>query len=156
MFAEHSFVTTLDMDEALALVRQYLQALDFYQIESLASGKITAIRGKKKATSRTLTDLPQTFEMEFDRGRVNIAFSGILKNNRKLPVHSEWLIAFLNGVEVILNEKEDIHTVVAEFLNIEQTTGKIWHTSEKWVFGCLGLILMALFLLVVIAFVVGN
>ena len=153
MFAEHSFITTLEMDQALALVRQFLQALNFYQIESPTPGKITAIRGKKRPSSRTLTDLPQAFEMEFDRGRVNIAFSGMPRIKRNLPVHSEWLIAFLNNVETLLNENPDINAAVAEFRNIEQVTGKIWHTSEKLAYGCFGLILFGLFLLIVIAMV---
>lgn len=105
MVIEHSFVTTLEAPQALALAAEFLAGRGFVNAEGsafavqpvavapgqpmpvvpLSSGPATPAGGwnslemkrgvKNPARAKSVAELPQVIRLEFDRGRINVAAS---------------------------------------------------------------------------------
>ena len=73
MLVEHTFVTTMDGPEALALARDFL-LMGGFCVTSQVDNILEARRGREKSRQAVgMLQLPQQVRMEFDRGRVNVA-----------------------------------------------------------------------------------
>ena len=77
MVIEHSFVTTLEQEEALAQANRLLRGRGFNGLAlsaALSPSRLELRRGVAKAAkAKTIMDLPQVVRVEFDRGRVSVA-----------------------------------------------------------------------------------
>ena len=154
MLAEHTFITTMELDEARDFTIRYLEYLDFH-IETVEDGRLTAVRGLAKARSRLLSKLPQKFKWEFDRGRITVAASVTPRHDKSLSLYTPWLLALVVGLEFLLTRETDIPTAAEKFQVIEQNTNKIWFTSEKVGIGCLVVILL-FFIIMIVALIVAD
>ncbi|GAI96088.1 unnamed protein product, partial [marine sediment metagenome] len=136
MLVEHVFVTTYEEDEALQRARQLLAYFGF-RVTSSTSGKLVMTSGKKKPTSRKVADLPQTVQLNYDRGRVSVGAAIMARRNKDLPVHAELMSTLVTSLERLLVQREPFSSCTQQFLFLQAQTGKVWAKGEKVAIGCL-------------------
>ncbi len=98
MLVEHSFVTTLESGEALDRIQEVIVELDF-RIERRTDSHLTARRGlKSPARARSLRDLPQGLQADFDRGRIDMAIS-VEVRRKALDLYRDMLLGVAKALE---------------------------------------------------------
>jgi hypothetical protein len=98
MLVEHTFITTMDSETALARAAEILDACGFTICEQ-ESGRMMAERGRQSpSAARTVHELPQRVRLDYDRGRITLAL--LARANRKPgPLLSEMLLTLARAVE---------------------------------------------------------
>lgn len=102
MLVEHSFVTTLDAQAALAAADALLWALGFQREASSGDTVLEYRRGLAKAArAKKVSDLPQRVRLEYDRGRITLGAS-IEVFRKSTPLHRDVLLALAEAVECVV------------------------------------------------------
>jgi hypothetical protein len=130
MLAEHQFITTLPGEQVMEIAGAFLRDLGF-QMETVSANQIVAVRGKKRNRSRVVSELPQTFTLTFDRGKVVAALSITPRCDRPKDLYKPWLLEFLHTVEMLFAENSDSGNLAMQFRANESRIPKIWFLSEK-------------------------
>lgn len=101
MLVEHSFVTTLEKEDALRVAAEFLRVLGFSDPVRTES-RLLARRGLAKPKGNvSFIDLPQTVELEFDRGRVAVAAS-LQEYGKVHDAQRQLVIGVVRGLESLL------------------------------------------------------
>lgn len=146
MVVEHSFVTTLPESAAFERACSFLQARGFTPIQSPVVSPSTAPlefrRGKTNpARARSVSELPQTVRVEFDRGRVSIAASitpsahwggssftqnelttkqADITNPKRMKLHTDMLMGVVLGLEALIGRGVS-----------EESAAQLWLVAER-------------------------
>lgn len=127
MVVEHSFVTTLDGPQALQAASAFLAQRGFvpantgaFPMTDPAWSTIKMTRGKTTRTARSVSQLPQSIRVDFDRGRVTLAiaitpsaawgagsfYSEPKPTHKRLRLHRELLTAIASSLESLLVHRQ--------------------------------------------------
>ena len=127
MIVEHTFITTLEGDDAIKRISDFLFQRGFTVVPKSAFGldaqtrTITLTRGRAKAAkAKSIDELPQEVRVEWDRGRVIVAASiepherssfsmssaHIKPDSPKLYVHRELLMVIATSLETLLSNQD--------------------------------------------------
>jgi hypothetical protein len=150
MLMEHTFVTTLDMGEAMDLASGFLGHLGF-RLKSVTPNAIQAVRGRKQPTSRKVKLLPQSVDLTYDRGRVTVAATITPRGRKGRPIYGDMLTSLARGLEMLLVDRASDDQAGAEWAMIHAKTPRIWSIVDKIVIVCLMAILLAVLLLIALA-----
>ncbi|MBX3317553.1 MAG: hypothetical protein KF902_11920 [Phycisphaeraceae bacterium] len=128
MIIEHTFVTTLDPDDAFAGADQYLGPLGFERpmegidTSSPDHGFREWTRGKDNpAKAKVPTQLPQRLRMDFDRGRVTMAYAVTFTHPAKAAKHLKAsALALCAGVEQLLTGARSCDELITEVRELEE------------------------------------
>ncbi len=148
MVIEHTFVTTMDAPDALRLASEFLSQRGFVGLDRTAFPMegawktLEMTRGKKKAArAKSVSELPQSIRLDFDRGRITIAASisanaswggsqwggvgfGLDATStnyspKRMQLHTDLLTSIARGLELLLSQKSDPATAAADWSAVE-------------------------------------
>lgn len=159
MIVEHTFVTTLDHDDAFACADQFLVPLGFQRFmeETDAAAQARAFREWKRgkenpAKAKVPTELPQRMRMDFDRGRVTLAyavtFTHPAKAAKQLKASS---LALCAGVDHLLTGDRSCDELIAEVRGFEENLDRRARKSKTIVAVLLGVFVAIIVGVVIIA-----
>jgi hypothetical protein len=148
MLVEHTFVTPLGESEALSLVVRCLSDLGF-RITPTGSASLEAVRGRVRPNSLFLAELPQTVQVVYDRGRVNLAASITPRGGKDNPDHTALLMSLATSLERCLTAGLPVEQVVLNVRAREVKSG--WATVGR----VLLIVLLVLVLIVVVSIIVA-
>jgi hypothetical protein len=180
---EHTFVTTLDSHDALALASDMLSRRGFEsEGESgfqLGEGWTTLQmrRGKKSASrAKSLAECPQQVRLEWDRGRVSVAavmepwtrrrsFAigpsiggdvSITRNKKGTKDATDLMFALANGLERLLAEHQPAEEAIQEWATLEDAKVEQARKSRvrSWIF--LGIFFAIIIGFIIFAVVMAN
>lgn len=149
MLVEHTFVTTLDMGEAMDLACGFLGRLGF-RLKSVTPNAIHAVRGRKKPTSRKVKLLPQTVDLTYDRGRVTVAATITPRGRKGRPIYGDLMTSLARGLEMLLADRAPDDQAGAEWARIHSQTPRIWSIVDKIVVVCLSTLVVGILVLIVV------
>jgi hypothetical protein len=146
MVVEHSFVTTLDAPQALQAASAFLAQRGFVSANTSAfpmtdptwtSLKMT--RGKTTRRARSISELPQSLRLDFDRGRVTLAlsitpsaawgagsfYSEPKPTSKRLRLHRELLAAIATALESLLAHRAPAPQAAAPWDTVEAEVARV-------------------------------
>jgi hypothetical protein len=178
---EHSFVTTLESADALRRASDFLKLHGFealtggaFQIGQAGWTTLEMRRGRRNAArAKSISQLPQSIRLDFDRGRIIVAASitpssiwggsswtrigfgldrGVPEVAKKMRVHADLLTAIANGLELHLAKGVQAPIAAAQWSAIETY---IQHLARKrrrrqWLLGLLIILIFAALVAVIV------
>ena len=126
---EHTFVTTLEKDAAIARAEAFLQGLGF-RLEPTSADGLHAVRGRARPNSRKVRLLPQSVTLVYDRARVTVAASVTPRSRKQLPVYAELTTALARGLEKLLVDGLDPEAAAAEWRAVQAARPTVWITMD--------------------------
>ena len=101
MLAEHTLVTTLEAPDAVRLAREFLCVYGFNEVRR-EEHALHAARGRAKPNqSISVSDLPQSVVMRYDRGRIELAVA-VTEPKKVEAAHRDLALALLDGLYQLL------------------------------------------------------
>jgi hypothetical protein len=98
VLVEHEFITALEPSEVLDAVEDLAGRLGF-TVEQRTEEKLAARRGKLRAArAKTIRDLPQRLQVQYERGRVTLAVA-LEPHGRPGDIHRDMLLTISNVFE---------------------------------------------------------
>ena len=143
MVIEHEFVTTLEAEDAMRRVGDFLLSRGFensresaFQVSGGRGGsapatwtRIRATRGKKKPTHvRRFDELPQTAIVSYDRGRVEVALSVRTVRDKIKPEYERVATALARAVEDAVCEGPE---VAARRLDLAEGMANVYLARDR-------------------------
>ncbi|HPF37359.1 MAG TPA: hypothetical protein P5081_16485 [Phycisphaerae bacterium] len=149
MILEHDFITTLDQQDAEALIQRQLMEMGF-KVKRNSDGR-DFVRGLRQAShARRPSDLPQTVRVEFDRGRVSIGV--ILETYGKAkPVHQDMLHLLAEVLENVVGRGVPAEIARQPWDRFEALNPKRRGCLETGLLIILILLLVVVFIIVIVA-----
>ncbi len=131
MLVEHTFITTVDSGPAMLAVADTLAHCGFSMTEQ-ADGVLAARRGCAHASrARTVSQLPQTIRVEFDRGRVMLAINA--EEHRKPgPLLAQLLVTLATAIENSTAGGMPPCDAARDFVEVETRVAAA-RTREVWI-----------------------
>lgn len=161
MVVEHSFVTTLEAEPALATAAELLQLRGFTRAALVqgapGSAPFEMRRGKKAASSaRSVSQLPQTVRLYWDRGRVTIALSieansvwggqsswgATVEKPEKMQMHADLLSGIAVALEQVLAHAQPHQVATAQWDRAETEIAAAAKRRNRNVFIMVGVFLV--------------
>jgi hypothetical protein len=151
MLAEHTFVTTLDADEALGRATGLLQELGF--AVELNTDALEARRGKRDpARARNHNQLPQSVRLEFDRGRITAAV-GIRERRKADVLHRDMVTSLARALESHLAHGMLAEEACAEWNEVQLRIKKKVRRGRLWAIPVVILLVLLIGFIIVLAIV---
>ena len=147
MLVEHTFVTTLDMGEAMGLAHGFLRRLGF-RLKSVTPNAIQGVRGRKRPTSRKVKLLPQSVDLTYDRGRVTVAATIMPRGRKGRPIYGDLMTSLARGLEMLLVDRAPEDQAGAEWARIHSQTPRIWSVLDIIGIACLSILVVGILVLV--------
>lgn len=171
MVIEHSFVTTLESNQALGAASEFLSGLGFvaaenpaFQIDQQAWTELEMKRARRKGGGPGRCE--QQVRLDFDRGRVNVAASVLaqvtrsftwssygfrdLKPNSKLGrQYSAMMVALVESLEDLLARNAPPQQASQRYLQQEQQSDREFHRYRRN-----RIIALVIFILVIVGLLV--
>lgn len=146
MLVEHSFVTTIDGEQALERAGEFLSSVGYQLVSSTPGKEILYRRGNEAIRHLTnFNDLPQQTHVSFDRGRLDIA-SSVHEFKKVDPLHRKLMMAVVNGLESYIVHAITLDQARSEFDIVKGQINHL-HRSRKrrnaTMWGCLVFFLLA-------------
>jgi hypothetical protein len=149
MLVEHTFVTTLEADEALRDAGEFLCGLGF-TLRAGGPGELEAARGRQRASTSRTSQLPQNLKLVFDRGRVTLAAGILAPGGKDKPVHAEYMTALATALEALLVDRCPPEEAAVEWRRLDARLSRFWTRSRK-----VAAVILIVFAFAVIALVVA-
>lgn len=151
MHVEHRFVTTAPAAETFTTIARTLNSLGF-RIDHEDGSGLKASKGLNKAAkAKSVSELPQSVKVNFDRGRVELAVGAELKGKTggHLPEHQALLVAQI--IEADLTSESEAARLRSAWQDLEI---QIWEhrdrQARKRTMAWLGVIGLIVFVIVAI------
>jgi len=140
MLVEHDFITTLPPAEAMKLASTFL-AQSGFRIREASEASVNAVRGKARAVSKKVVQLPQYVTLAYDRGRVTVAAAIEARGGRDKPVHHNMVNTMALFLERLLSAREPMDLIVRERQAVDAAAGTIWGAGD-YIAWCLLILLL--------------
>lgn len=151
MVVEHTFVTTLERDDALAHAHALLERLGF-----LRGGAGEWTRGADKpAAFLPPAAQPQALRLDYDRGRVTLAAS-LLDAGQPTPAGRELLLALASALEQVLCQGAAPARFVDGILSVERQGRAEAEARRRRRNRILGLVLVGPFILALLIIAIAS
>ena len=175
MLAEHTFITTLDADEVMALAELFLRDIDYrrptttppadhakwrrrpteylppFASPSAGAMELLVTGGARKARAwMHFADLPRAVSVRYDRGRVTVAAS-IHEHGKVTPLHQQLVLAVASGLEQVLAQGQPRKTAVQPFDDVIDAMDDEYEKRRRrrWTFGC-GIVFFSVLFIILI------
>lgn len=150
MIVEHTFVTTYEWPDVSTLALSFL-GLAGFTVQAASEGLIEARRGRTEPRGGRVSTLPQTFRLEFDRGRVAIAAGIRGVNDKDHASFAPLLTLLVQAIEGVLVYGHPIENCLLPWRNLEAQTRGFSGPGTRVAIGCL----IGLVVIVVVAIFVA-
>ncbi|MFP4053611.1 MAG: hypothetical protein ACLFV7_07090 [Phycisphaerae bacterium] len=134
MIVEHTFVTTVEDEEALARARDYCREAGFLVDRNGQS--LTCTRGRKRHQAVRKTKFEQSLQLDCDRGRVTIVAGLQPPGGRESSKQGDCLLALVRGLQTCVDDGVVPSQAVLDYRGFERKGGTL-----KWLLIFLGILL---------------
>ena len=133
MIVEHTFVTTLDTEEALARGEEYCSEAGF--LVERTGQSLSCTRGPKARQSVRKSKFEQSLKLDYDRGRVTIVAALQPPGGRESSKQGECLLALVRGLHACVDEGVDSVAASDAYRTFDKMGGGL-----KWLLIFLGIL----------------